>query len=51
MTLVAILFVDRLGRKPLLYVGLRRHGVALAALAFVRAPASIGALATVALVA
>src|SRR5581483_1542342 len=50
MTLIAIFFVDRIGRKPLLYVGLAGMFVALAALgaAFAQARLS-GSLGTIAL--
>jgi SP family galactose:H+ symporter-like MFS transporter len=50
MTLIAIFFVDRLGRKPLLYAGLAGMFVALAALALSFAhPNLSGSLATIAL--
>jgi MFS transporter, SP family, galactose:H+ symporter len=51
MTLIAIFFVDRIGRKPLLYVGLTGMFLALASLAisFAR-PHLSGALGTIALV-
>jgi MFS transporter, SP family, galactose:H+ symporter len=50
MTLIAIFFVDRVGRKPLLYAGLAGMFVALAALAFSFAhPRLSGALGTIAL--
>ena len=50
MTLIAIFFVDRIGRKPLLYAGLAGMFVALAALAFSFAhPHLSGALGTIAL--
>lgn len=50
MTLIAIFFVDRVGRKPLLYAGLAGMFVALVALAFSFAhPRLSGALGTIAL--
>ncbi|HYL27963.1 MAG TPA: sugar porter family MFS transporter [Candidatus Nitrosotalea sp.] len=51
MTLVAILFVDRIGRKPLLYVGLSGMFLALSSLAIAFAQTHLsGSLATIALV-
>jgi MFS transporter, SP family, galactose:H+ symporter len=51
MTLIAIFFVDRVGRKPLLYAGLTGMFLALAALAFSFArPHLSGSLGTIALV-
>lgn len=50
MTLIAIFFVDRVGRKPLLYVGLLGMFVALATLAYSFAqPHLSGSLGTIAL--
>ncbi len=50
MTLIAIFFVDRVGRKPLLYAGLTGMFVGLAALAFSFAqPHLSGSLAAIAL--
>lgn len=50
MTLIAIFFVDRIGRKPLLYAGLSGMFVALATLAFAFAqPHLSGSLGTIAL--
>ena len=51
MTLVAIFFVDRVGRKPLLYAGLAGMFVGLAALAVAFAQPNLsGSLGTIALV-
>lgn len=50
LTLVAIFFVDGVGRKPLLYAGCAGMGIALAALAFAFAQPSLhGSLAGIAL--
>jgi MFS transporter, SP family, galactose:H+ symporter len=50
MTLIAIFFVDRIGRKPLLYIGLAGMFVALAALATAFAQVRLtGSLGTIAL--
>jgi MFS transporter, SP family, galactose:H+ symporter len=50
MTLIAIFFVDRVGRKPLLYIGLAGMFVALSALAISFAQTHLsGSLATIAL--
>ncbi len=50
MTLIAIFFVDRIGRKPLLYIGLAGMFVALAALATAFAQVKLtGSLGTIAL--
>ena len=51
MTLVAIAFIDRIGRKPLLYAGVAGMAVALFALAFAFSQGSSGALGTVTLIA
>jgi MFS transporter, SP family, galactose:H+ symporter len=51
LTLIAIFFVDRIGRKPLLYAGISGMFVALTALAFAFAqPHLQGSLASIALV-
>lgn len=51
MTLIAIFFVDRVGRKPLLYIGLAGMFVALSALAFAFAQSHLsGSLSSIALV-
>jgi MFS transporter, SP family, galactose:H+ symporter len=51
MTLIAIFFVDRIGRKPLLYAGLAGMFLALATMAFSFArPHLSGSLGTIALV-
>jgi MFS transporter, SP family, galactose:H+ symporter len=51
MTLIAIFFVDRIGRKPLLYIGLTGMFVALSALALAFTQAHLsGSLGTIALV-
>ncbi len=52
LTLVAIFFVDGVGRKPLLYAGCAGMGISLAALAFAFSQPNLhGALAAIALVA
>ncbi len=51
MTLIAIFFVDRVGRKPLLYLGLSGMFVALTALAYAFSQSHLsGSLSTIALV-
>jgi sugar porter (SP) family MFS transporter len=50
MTLIAIFFVDRVGRKPLLYVGLTGMFLALATMAFAFSRPLSGALGSITLV-